>query len=357
MLFLFGCPGAHAQPRCSPQFNPFEDCSYRSEDKYIFFGRVVSIESVRDESIPRSQKKVIVEVERTFKGSLKETAEVYLDFRKCSSDPVYQDEQYVFTAQESSAGNSTILISESWSFGMKEYADEDKTEIFSVIAARAEFPKAAMLRGAVVTRKQPQDFRASTDKTTFKLGYNPDSFEPLAGIAVEARRRRDGKIFRVKTDQDGSYIFKNLADGDYQVDPILPEGYHRASYAAGVGDAFCQTKKIFEIKTGANLSGRISVPAGEITRYSVLVLLKMDDGGNIVETNNAVNLPDQSIPQTGSQYTLDFYFPVDKSGRYFLELRYLKRNSVYFPGVKEKNNARPIDLEVGKDTIVDFTVR
>ena len=87
---------------------------------------------------------------------------------------------------------------------------------------------------------------------------------------MKRNEKRTRTIFRTITDKEGKFIFKNLAYGDYQVYPKLPEVYKiigfnnytndehaKVSVYVSIRNNWSNQRQVFQLEMFGNLKGKI----------------------------------------------------------------------------------------------------
>jgi hypothetical protein len=237
---------------------------------------------------------------------------------------------------------------------------------WSVAAIKAQAPKLCNVQGVLVQRVEPEPTLQINQETKDRFGYDANYFKPMAAIIVEAKRNNDGKVIRTKTDKDGNYIFKDLADGVYVISPILPKDYEKAEYYATIAGKDCiQSKDIFEVHTVGNLKGRIEnlplrpetasiglSPVGSAKIYS-----NHQNGLYIRDLLNSTNC--KSSRKSG---VIEFDCSGLPTGKYYLNFAWrYSGGAIYYPGVGSEEIRRGkkpeiIEIKTGQTTDASFKV-
>lgn len=212
------------------------------------------------------------------------------------------------------------------------------TFFLSIAVIKAQAPKLCNVQGVLVQRIEPETISQINQEIKDRFDYNANYFKPMAAITVEAKRNNDGKVIRTKTDKDGNYVFKDLADGVYVISPILPKDYEKAEYYATIAGKDCiQSKDVFEVHTVGNLKGRIEnlplrpetasiglSPVGSAKIYS-----RHQNGLYIRDLLNSPN-----CKSSRKSSVIEFDCSDLPTGKYYLSFvwRY-SGETIYYPGV------------------------
>jgi hypothetical protein len=224
--------------------------------------------------------KIKISVETPIKGNLGRTIELFL-YSLC-----YQyletGEQRIFTARRIIESGFNGLVSYQWSTSLKELSKSDLAEIVKKIRSVVKGAKQPSITGKVV--EYDIDPRAAGFFGSYlgtKLGYNPKYSRPLGGIEITAKATNENlnplkrKFYKTKTNSDGSYKFKDLPRGNYELSAALPDNsdvkvysYRTVRYGmlyessfkqilgqkkyVTVGDGFCSEDVRFNVRSAGN---------------------------------------------------------------------------------------------------------
>jgi hypothetical protein len=230
VLLLIFAATLVAQPQNYNGFYPYQTCSFSPTANVILSGRIVSSEFVETPSLRQiAIYKSKVMVEKKFKGSSKETIEILWGEDGLFFDLKKGDER-IFIVTAVKLNNSNVFLSRKWSRRLNNYSEREKDNIYSLINSRIkQYPKSPPLVGVVAENKSSSATQSNKNFTTF--GFDYTGFNLMKGITIEAKRKTDGKTFRVKTNKEGQYFLNELLDGDYYIYPLFPPEYEKVSQA------------------------------------------------------------------------------------------------------------------------------
>jgi SdrD B-like domain len=232
-----------AQPARYLVFNPADLCKYK-EGKTIFVGRVISIEKVLNENLPERLKntsgnplKYSVSVEKVFNGQMKikEIKEFFLkkdlepglsvnDENIFIYDEINQNDSKFYPNEISQYGSNLSMKLE-WSSPLNNYSAEERAIRFSQIESTiSRYPKSPPLTGIVFQTDATPKYSSELE---IIYGYESRNFKPLSRITIVAKNKKNGRIFRTKTNEKGLFTFDKLDDGDYAVSIVIPKGFEQ----------------------------------------------------------------------------------------------------------------------------------
>lgn len=231
----------------------------------------------------------------------------------------------------------------------------------SIIAAKAQPPKLCNIKGVLVERNEAKISSQTSQSIIEKLRYDPNYFKPMSGIMIEAKRDDNGTVVSIKTDKDGSYAFKNLADGIYVVSPASPKDYEKGVYYATVVSKDCiESNDIFEIHTIGNVKGRIE----NLPLYggSVSVNLYPADSEKIYYKFKSLIVPRKCEITKKLESAIEFDCSGFPTGKYYLSIdwRDSGRDSIYYPGVGNEESIhgkKPEIIEIKKGQTTDASFK
>jgi hypothetical protein len=174
----------------------------------------------------------------------------------------------------------------------------------------------------------------------------------MAGITIEAKRDNNGTIVSTKTDKDGNYAFKNLADGIYAVSPVLPKDYEKGVYYATIASKDCiESNDIFEVHTIGNVKGQIeNLP---LHGGYVSVNLYPADSEKIYYKFKSLIVPRKCIITKKLESAIEFDCSGFPTGKYylFIDWRDSGRDRIYYPGIGNEESIhgkKPEIIEIKK---------
>lgn len=221
-----------AQPARYLVFNPADLCKYK-EGKTIFVGRVISIENVSSDILPEKLKgsarhilKYAVSVEKVFNGNIKPHKEIKEILLVKDLEPgLSVNDESIFVYDETKQNDSKFLMKLEWSSPLNNYSAEEKAIRFSQIESIINrYPKSPPLNGIVFQTDATPKYSSELE---IIYGYENRNFKPLSGITIVAKNKKNGQIFRTKTNEKGLFSFDKLDDGDYSVSIVIPKGFEQ----------------------------------------------------------------------------------------------------------------------------------
>ncbi len=364
---------AVAQPRCNSNVNFFESCNSAYLNlEYVFVGRVISL-GVPPEDTPKSltiPRKIIVDVETPLKGNLNKHAriELFLD-QQCETN-VEVNGKHVFTAESIISKKFTGLFSGKWSKELQEYSPKELKEYLIRIREQIKIIKQPRLVGKVMQFfVKKTSFLIGSDPLTEKLGYNPQFSKPLSKIIIVAKFKT-GKMFETKTNNQGEYEFKNLPNGEYEVFANLPKEFTVVSNGdftkiegekkyVLIDDGICSKKINFSIQVLGSLKGRIMNITRRWVFQPIVYLIRVDpkSGRNDIFESDFYEPSGMSILDNSSEIVADFSIDGIPIGQYLVYIRPSSNGlEIYYPGVKDRNKAKIIEVKVGKPNNFVFSI-
>lgn len=339
VLLLFCSWEAAAQPTCFNNFYLPNSCP--PQEDIILIGRVITFFSVDEtrEDDPSGYKvlrgpvrgRVVVAVEEVLKGEA--AVEVELRFRSGCAGFIQKNEKYVFAVKKTSDG----LFAQSWSNNLETMSPEDVAQSLEVI------------RSLVSGERQPRLF-----------GTLRNVDRPVPDITVVAEKGEER--FETNTDASGRYEFRELPEGEYQVNPILPESLRPANddnrqprerydYRVPVTDqGLCGARVDFLAWPNGVISGRVEDADGnpvKDVRIGLSWLIDKDVG-------QGAPYPADEVwgPQDGEFSFINlapgpYLLVVDTEGRIGSDGKRI--GTLYYPGgVDWEEEAHPLDLAPGQ---------
>ena len=368
--------GTTAQPGCmTMSFNPFNNYSYKDVD-FVIYGSVIGYEDLKDwvkfnggnTYFSISRTKIKIQVSEVLKGKLNEKQiEVYVG-NDCTLDQV--GGKRIFTIKRSYAGETPVFVSsDRVSNSLNNFSQEGLGELLKKVKSDLRTNNDHNLYGVVVEKFADSFSYTASDEAKLKLGYHPKEFKPLAGITIEARRKTDSKVVRTKTDKDGKFTFKDLATGEYQVYPLLPNIYKmtgfnldtedehgKVSIYFPVRDGFSNPRKVFELETFGNLKGKIEnvFPGFEKADLEIWKLVN-NNGKTEYQLFDRAYLSGKLDRFKKSESSLELDFPDFPTGKYILNFSSPKA-TIYYPGITDKAKAKVFEVKKGETTDVSFKI-
>jgi hypothetical protein len=361
VIYLICCQNGASQPSCFSSFDPFLICNSEYHNKeFVFIGRVIFIEEKPNYS-PKIPIRIIVEVETLIKGKLERQIEIFLD-QSCDTY-VGVNQEYIFTANKETRGNSTRLFSNKWSYEIQEYSKQEKAEVVTKIQSLIKNIKQPRIIGKVVQHfgNKNISFAIRINSVNNKLGYDPQYTKPLANVVLVAKLKT-GKRFKTKTNAYGEYEFENLPSGEYEVFTNLPKEFTVTPYGdthimsnerkayIKIDDGICSKKVIFATQVLGSLNGRIVSTNENWSVYSGLSLTRIESisGRRDIFESDFYPYTNASYSKNGSEIVVDFLISGIPIGKYIVYIQSKNNLGVHYPGVNDRDKAEVIEITAGK---------
>ncbi|MFN0141431.1 MAG: carboxypeptidase-like regulatory domain-containing protein [Pyrinomonadaceae bacterium] len=391
-MVLLGCAASlSAQPKgaCDPgfytsAFDPLKTCnlSYISEE-FVFLGRVISTDTKLTPVVgnPFGVLKMRVAVEKEIKGKPSQITEMFLDWR--CRDSFENGEKRIFTARRETKSKLGGLVSHHWSTSLKDIPADELAKVLSEARFVAEGRKKSRIVGKVILFDSNPlgiyDFRGKTLDT--RLAYNPQYSSPLRGAEITAKPLDENSnpikrgSYKTKTNADGSYEFKDLPAGLYELSPTLQENlYVRAfTYTATnsedlynrrfdpilnakiyvrVDNEICGQDIRFNVRPAGEINGRLIFENGVPSEEPFLRLLWVESE---TERDNLKWAVDYSFNINKSKFdlenALEFQYSELQVGKYILKIIFDfkdEQKNFYYPGVRQIKDAEIINIKAGE---------
>ena len=398
LVLLLFASRLSAQPGiCDPgyyssTFDPLKTCNltYISEE-FVFLGRVISRDTklTQVEGNPFGLLKMRVAVEKEIKGKQSQITEIFLDWR--CPDAFEKGERRIFTARRDTKSNFGGLVSYHWSTSLNDIPENELARILSEARSVVEGRKRSRITGRVILFDSNPlgvyDFLGKSLDTS--TGYNPQYSSPLGGVEITAvpsdanLHSSKTNSYKTKTNPDGSYEFKDLPAGVYELSLALQENlYVRAfEYTATnfEGRYSRRFDPILKLRTYVQVDNKI---CGKDVRFNVRPAGKIE-GRLIFENKMPAEEPflrllwvESETQRSGLKWASDYSFNINKSksdpenmlefqysdlqvGKYILKIIFDfkdEQKNFYYPGVREIKDAEIINIKAGdaKDISIRF---
>lgn len=394
VVLLLCIENSFAQPSiCPAPFNPLRSCnSHYISEQFVFVGRLISVAEKATEINGTMMARAQVSVEQPIKGNLsKRNIEIFLQ-PSCHGG-IEIGEKYIYTASKSKEGGFNKFISTRWSANLKDISDGELKNLLNEIRSVTKGIKQPRIIGKVFRYDSNPlgiyDFRGKSLDT--KLGYNPEYSYPLKEVEIIAKPV-DEKLnpikqnsYRTKTNFDGSYEFKDMLEGWYELSPTLSEDlyveafiyrlpYHEDTFFdppfrtreknkmyVNVGNGICSEDIRFNVRPAVKIKGKLifenKLPLEE--PFLRLLWVESETQRNDLKW---IEPPFFEIRKsaTNPENTLEFLFSDLQVGKYILKIIFdfdNERKNFYYPGVQEIKDAEIIDIKEGETKNLSMNIK
>jgi|GEM_PF-6889821 len=383
-----------AQPSiCPAPFDPLRTCNphYLSKE-FVFVGQIISTDTKLTEIENRQLWKVRVAVKEIIKGNPGGgTIELFLE-QQCSGRSVENGKKYIFTADRMKEAGFAELISSRWSSPLNNVPDNELKKISNEIRSVTKGKKQPRIVGKVILFDSSPpgiyDFRGKSLNT--KSGYNPQYSSPAVGVEVNAQPvgedinplKRDS--YKIKTDANGNYEFKDLPEGPYELFLTLPVDLYVETFLyqlprhedtffdppfrirakkkmyTQVGNGICSEDIRFNVRPAGEINGRLifenKMPAEEPFLRLLWVESETQRSDLKWATDYSFNI---NKSKSDPENTLEFQYSDLQVGKYILKIIFDfkdEQKNFYYPGVREIKDAEIINIKAGdaKDISIRF---
>ena len=339
--------GVQAQPTCFTLYDLKNPCHAGNAD-LIFIGRVVLLKQIVEQGNSITEKdvdsvvgfvraKADISVETFLKGDAPDQLQVKMSYGCHGS--IENGKRYVFKVRH----NNDELYSNAWS--------EDLDRLSLQEAMRS----VEMIRSVVSGKTQPRIFGRFFYRYEAHL---TSRLIPLANIQIVVEK--DGQKFTTQTRSDGSYEFPQLADGSYEIHPLLPphlrppDGPYdqpREQYddKAEVSNRTpCGTRTDFVAWDNGVIAGHVEDADGNPVEPVTLEIWLLGEKG----VRRSIFYPAQEVRGPGKGEFRFFNLP---PGPYGFEVWFQERplapyHYLYYPGgVDNKDKVQVINLKPGEN--------
>ena len=189
--------------------------------------------------------------------------------------------------------------------------------------------------------------------------------EPARGVEVilVTEIRWSANAPRARTDENGRFLFTNVAAGSYAIFAVTP-GYVSPQEMHSVADGVKVENVDLEIKRGGVIAGRIIDSQGRPVIEEKITLKKLDENNKPPSYTNYN--PDDNMSRTDDRGVYRIYGL--REGRYLVSVGYAPDTRgvaksrrfyprVYYPKANSESDAKVIEVNEGSEaTDVDITV-
>lgn len=395
VVLLLCVESSFAQPSiCPVPFNPLRTCnSHYISEEFVFVGRLISVGEKTTEINGTMMARASMAVEETIKGNLsKRTFELFLQPLSLCHEGLEIGGRRIYTASKRTIDGFNKLVSTRWSANLRDISDSELKKILNEIRSVTKGIKQPRIVGKVVRYDSNPlgiyDFQGKSLDT--KLGYNPEYSYPLKEVEIIAKPVDENLnpvkqgSHRTKTNPNGSYEFKDLLEGWYELSPTLSEDlyveafiyrlpYHEDTFFdppfrtrekkkvyVNVGNGICSEDIRFNVRPAGKINGRLTFENEIPSEAPLLELFWVDSE---TQRNDLKGVVDYSFDIYKSKFnpedTLEFLFSDLQVGKYILKIVFDTKDeqkNLYYPGVKEIKDAEIINIKAGetKDISIKF---
>jgi Cna protein B-type domain. len=319
-----------------------QTCGYYQKSENIFVGLADEVEVDRAKGL----MKVTFAVERSIRGTNQATAEVFTSASEASCGyPFKQGERYFVYGRKGSDGNfheslcgPTTLLKD---------AEDDLEYVKYIDAGKL----GTRIYGNVYDDIQP----TLKDKRT--LGPLPN-----IEITIKSKERR----YKMITDQNGKYLFKDVPKDSYQVFAKLPAGYRELFTRADLTEHFagsCSRNDFIVTQQGSILGRVVDFPSREIQNPWNRDLVQQPRVSLIPLDENNRPISNRPFEEKWAYHDkFEYFFDTVPAGNYLLAINPQNcpypNNGVppmFFPGVADRSEAKIISVKEKENLILtDF---
>src|SRR5262245_22286701 len=205
---------------------------------------------------------------------------------------------------------------------------------------------------------QPGETKTGTATVSGRVTLKGEPARAVEVILVTAIRW-SANAPRARTDENGRFLFTNVAAGSYEIFAVAP-GYVSASEMHSVADGVKVENVDLKIKRGGVIAGRIRDSRGRPVIEETITLKKLDKPQSYSSYN-----PDDNMSRTDDRGVYRIYGLPE--GRYLVSVGYASPERitssrafyprVFYPNASSESEAKVIDVSEGSEaTDVDITV-
>lgn len=396
VVLLFCIASLSAQPSiCPTPFNPLRTCnSHYISEEFVFVGRLISVTEKATEINGTMMARARVSVEEPIKGNLsKRTFELFLQLLSLCHEGLEIGESRIYTASNRTIDGLNKLVSTRWSANLKDISDGELKNLLNGIRSVTKGIKQPRIVGKVVRYDSNPlgiyDFQGKSLDT--KLGYNPQYSYPLKEVGVIAKPVDENlnpvkqNSYQTKTNLNGSYEFKDLPKGWYELFLKLPEDLYVEAFMyrlpshedtffdppfrtrekkkiyVNVGNGICSEDIRFNVRPAGKIKGKL-IFENEIPSETPLLELFWVDSET--QRNDLKGVVDYSFDiyksKSNPEDTLEFLFSDLQVGKYILKIVFDTKDeqkNLYYPGVKEIKDAEIINIKAGENKDISIKIK
>ena len=327
-------------PRTFHQLQGNQTCGYYWGADAVFVGVADKIEI--DQA--KYTVKVTFSVEKPIRGTSGKTVEIFTNVSEgMCGYPFEQGERYFVYGHKGQGGNLTEGLCGP-TVKLKDARDD--LEYVEELAA-----------GKLGTR-----FSGSVTEDKQGIEYDQRNDKPLPDIEITIRSAT--KTYKTRTDENGTYVFRDFPKDTYRVSAEFPQGVKEINWESWPSTVFanpCAAKPFRGTRKGSIRGRVVGFPTSEIENVGdkkpaqpQLTLIPLDDQGQ------PVKLASPFRQEWAFREKFEYSFNNIPAGRYLLAIN--PKNCpnpnngappMYYPGVAAREEARIITIKEGEHLVLN----